>query len=149
MKTASWSAASTLKPEEFSSVEIASLEATNSDLKIPENSRYGISIRQTRPGTILLGTFALDTPGHSLSNEIRGTIIDLMEPAVLVYLRNGRKVLLNLLTGAELTVPRNSGIEATSQGLFLWTPARSPKEAALYTYGAFRTLNRWSASDEN
>lgn len=132
---------------EFTSQPVSQEKQANIDLKLLENSRYGVSIQKTRAGTLLVGTFAIGESGHTLSNEIRGTILGLYEPSILTYLRRGRKVLLNLLTGAEIEIPRNSGIEATSQGLFLWTPERSPKQAALYTFGSFRTLNRWSATE--
>lgn len=136
-----------LETTKFTTQAFANNTPANIDLKILENSRYGVSIQKTRAGTILVGTFAIGETGHTLSNEVRGTVIGLYEPSILAYLRRGRKVLLNLLTGAEIEIPRNSGIEATSQGLFLWTPERSPKQAALYTFGSFRTLNRWSATE--
>lgn len=114
------------------------------DAKLLENSRYGVTFTKTTTGTILVGRFSVDQPGHLVNTEIRGSVLDAFQPAMLVHLRQNRKVVHNLLTGAELEIPRNSGLEPTPEGVLLWAPAQNPAQAALYTYGNFRTITRWT-----
>lgn len=115
------------------------------DIKSLDDSRYGVTFRRSGYQTFIIGSFSIDEPTLSESAEIRGSILDVLRPAILYYLRNDSKVLLNLLTGAEISLPRDSKAQASNLGIFAYTPAQNPRQAALYTYGAFRTVAFWNA----
>lgn len=129
--------------ETFTYQETASAPTNLLDAKLVQNSRYGMTFSKTAAGKILVGTFSTEEPGHRLAAEIEGPIVDAFQPCVLVHLRQNQKIVTDLLTGTELAVPRDCGLQPTNKGLLLWTPTQKPTSAALYTFGAFRTLARW------
>ena len=114
------------------------------EMKLIENSRFGISFRKTAANTILVGVINSEAATHEIAAEVRGSIIDIYSPTMLVTVNEGRKNITNLLTGAQIIIPNDAGIASTSQGLLLWTPKQAPSQAALYTFGSFRTISRWS-----
>ena len=78
-----------------------------------------------------------------MAAEIRGSLINVYKPSILCYLRGNQKVLVNLMTGAEIALPRDVEIREVTQGLLIWTPGNKPTQATLYTYGGFRTISGW------
>lgn len=128
----------------FSSNSITGVDSPPRDIKLLEGSRYGLSFRKTPANTILVGVLNTEDNTHSLAAEVRGSILGAYSPSHLLFRHDGRKVLINLLTGAEILIPEDAGLRSTPQGLLLWTPAKEPAAAALYAFGSYRTVARWS-----
>lgn len=122
------------------------LDAQVNETKLMEDSRFGLTITRSNAGTFLLGLFDLQSSNHVYRAEIRGAILGSYRPSIVSYLRRERRVLLNLMTGAELDLERDTGVESTSMGLMVWSPAATPKSATLYHFGSFRPVARWTST---
>ncbi|MCB0825081.1 MAG: hypothetical protein KDC26_02725 [Armatimonadetes bacterium] len=118
-------------------------EVNIEDAKIIEGSRYGFTIKMSPAKTYLIGLFDTTQGQHEMAAEIRGSLVNVYKPSILCYLRGNQKVLVNLMTGAEIALPRDVEIREVTQGLLIWTPGDKPTQATLYTYGGFRTIAGW------
>lgn len=116
---------------------------TINEAKFFPSSRYGFTLTKSAAGTLLIGTFSSDSTEHAFTSEIRGQIFNAYKPSILGYLRSDRKVLLNVMTGAELSLPLDVGIQEAALGILVWAPAENPESAALYNFGGFKTIARF------
>lgn len=119
------------------------LQAKVDEAKLFEESRFGFTLTKTPAGTFLVGLINTDTASHTYQAEIRGSIFDAFKPCMLGYVQNDRKVLLNLMTGAQVDLPLDSGIVSASTGLLVWSPEKKPTEGVLYNFGGLKRLASW------
>jgi hypothetical protein len=114
------------------------------DAKLAENSLSGMGLQKTPAGTTIVSIIEREPVSSRQVAEIRGSIQGLYSPSMLLYAHENRRTLTNLASGAEITIPKDCGIESVAAGMLLWTPKQNPQVAALYSAGSFRTLARWS-----
>ena len=114
-------------------------------LFVPD-SAFAVTKEPSTAGTNVLGLLDTQTWTWRRSAEIRGEIVEFMQPSIVHYRYNGRDKLLNMATGSELPLPAECGVEATGAGVLLWIPRENPAAAALYSSSTFRTLARWAKS---
>ncbi|MCU0316075.1 MAG: hypothetical protein MUC92_05740 [Fimbriimonadaceae bacterium] len=114
------------------------------DGRMIPGSPFGVTFAPSESGGTRVGVIDTNLMSARDAAEIRGSIQGVISPSVLRFLRQGRSILLNLDTGAELDLPRDSGVAAAENGILVWVPKTNPSAAALYTGDQFRTMARWT-----
>lgn len=116
------------------------------DAQFVPDSAFAVTREPSNAGTTVLGLLDTQTWNWRRTAEIRGTVVDFLQPSLVRYRYAGKEKLLNLATGSELPLPAECGVDATPAGVLLWIPQGEPSMARLYSSSTFRTLASWSKS---
>lgn len=122
--------------------EFEKLGPAVSKAKLCEDEGSAWTLTPTEYGTNILGVAELDQSSYHVVSEFRGKMVGVFSPSYARYQTVAEQRMVNLLTGAEMTVDRSSGQHHTVNGLLVWTPAVNPRTAALYD-PSFRKLATW------
>jgi len=114
------------------------------DAKVIDNSTYAFTVTRTRQASFQIGLIDITRSTYRRAFEFRGSIVGVERPTLLRISRNGNHSVVNLESGAEMPVPKTAAIRGTAQGVLLWTPAESPKNAQLYSLSSFSLLSGWA-----
>lgn len=114
------------------------------DAQFVPDSAFAVTREPSNAGTTVLGLLDTQTWNWRRTAEIRGTVVDFLQPSIVRYRYAGKERLLNLATGSELPLPAECGVDATPAGVLLWIPQGAPLQARLYSSSTFRTLASWS-----
>jgi hypothetical protein len=105
------------------------------------------SLSRSAYGTILVTFAEIEAASSQVCCEIRGPVKALFGRQFLRYVRNGEHVIVNLKTGAQLTVSAAASTIETEAGLLSWAGGPEPGEAVLYDTASLRALAFWVAED--
>ncbi|AIE83556.1 hypothetical protein OP10G_0188 [Fimbriimonas ginsengisoli Gsoil 348] len=112
--------------------------------------KSAVYVEKTAFGPLQAGQVDLGTGQRSPVFEARANVrfLDTEHPLFVVSSTPGSARVHNVETGAEWSIPPNSGIARAGANLLVWTPADAPKTATLYRTDRWGVVARWGEKGE-
>ena len=110
--------------------------------KLGNDDSTAWTLTATTYGTNILGIADLDQSAYHTVSEVRGKMVEVVDPALAKFKSKKGLQMVNLLSGAEMPIDETSAQRQTQNGLLVWTPSTRPKSACL-SHPNFRRLATW------